>query len=168
MRAYSTPLDSPVLATTTALYRASPNPFNLMTRSKRITYANLQQRDPELVKQVTEVFAEVGGGTDDIADDAFEVIAALPSDLAQAMLTAMTESGNEPIGVRRDLRSDRELLDANGASQTSSGNAAQKPVDPTGVPGAPTGRKISPLMIFFGFVCLMLIARAIKRSGGGR
>lgn len=32
--------------------------FSLLTRSKRITYDNLAQRDPELVRRVTECFAE--------------------------------------------------------------------------------------------------------------
>jgi len=32
--------------------------FNLMTRSKRITYDNLRARDPELVRRVTEQYAE--------------------------------------------------------------------------------------------------------------
>ena len=32
--------------------------FNLMTRSKRITYDNLQERDPELVTRVTDQFAD--------------------------------------------------------------------------------------------------------------
>jgi anthraniloyl-CoA monooxygenase len=35
--------------------------FNLMTRSKRITYDNLKRRDPELVRRVTEGFAERAG-----------------------------------------------------------------------------------------------------------
>ncbi len=35
--------------------------FNLMTRSKRITYDNLRKRDPELVKRVTEWFADSNG-----------------------------------------------------------------------------------------------------------
>ncbi|MEM7305637.1 MAG: bifunctional salicylyl-CoA 5-hydroxylase/oxidoreductase [Planctomycetota bacterium] len=35
--------------------------FNLMTRSKRITYDNLALRDPELVRDVTEWFAEENG-----------------------------------------------------------------------------------------------------------
>ncbi|MSR63366.1 MAG: bifunctional salicylyl-CoA 5-hydroxylase/oxidoreductase [Planctomycetes bacterium] len=35
--------------------------FNLMTRSKRITYDNLAQRDPELVRRVTEHFADTHG-----------------------------------------------------------------------------------------------------------
>ncbi|MDZ4773947.1 MAG: bifunctional salicylyl-CoA 5-hydroxylase/oxidoreductase [Planctomycetota bacterium] len=35
--------------------------FNLMTRSKRITYDNLAKRDPELVKRVTDWFGETHG-----------------------------------------------------------------------------------------------------------
>jgi anthraniloyl-CoA monooxygenase len=35
--------------------------FNLMTRSKRITYDNLRMRDPELVRKVSEEFAERNG-----------------------------------------------------------------------------------------------------------
>ncbi len=35
--------------------------FNLMTRSKRITYDNLAKRDPALVKRVTEWFADANG-----------------------------------------------------------------------------------------------------------
>ena len=35
--------------------------FNLMTRSKRITYDNLAKRDPELVKHVSEWFADSAG-----------------------------------------------------------------------------------------------------------
>jgi len=38
-----------------------PFTFNLMTRSKRITYDNLAQRDPELVRRVTEDFAQHNG-----------------------------------------------------------------------------------------------------------
>src|SRR5688572_19883069 len=36
--------------------------FNLMTRSKRITYDNLRQRDPELIERVNEWFASSAGG----------------------------------------------------------------------------------------------------------
>ena len=35
--------------------------FNLMSRSKRITYDNLRLRDPELIRRVTEWFAEENG-----------------------------------------------------------------------------------------------------------
>ena len=35
--------------------------FNLMTRSKRITYENLRKRDPELVRRATERYARANG-----------------------------------------------------------------------------------------------------------
>jgi anthraniloyl-CoA monooxygenase len=38
--------------------------FNLMTRSKRITYDNLKLRDPELVRRVTEEFNKTRGNAD--------------------------------------------------------------------------------------------------------
>ena len=41
--------------------------FNLMTRSKRITYDNLKERDPELVERVTRAFAEEVGTPRDSA-----------------------------------------------------------------------------------------------------
>jgi anthraniloyl-CoA monooxygenase len=37
--------------------------FNLMTRSKRITYDNLKKRDPELVARATDRFAELAGAS---------------------------------------------------------------------------------------------------------
>lgn len=39
--------------------------FNLMTRSKRITYENLGERDPELVERVTDWFARDAGQAED-------------------------------------------------------------------------------------------------------
>lgn len=44
-----------------ARQRPLPFTFNLMTRSKRITYDNLAQRDPELVRRVSADFAERHG-----------------------------------------------------------------------------------------------------------
>ncbi len=41
--------------------RPLPFTFNLMTRSKRITYDNLSQRDPELVRRVSQDFAARNG-----------------------------------------------------------------------------------------------------------
>src|SRR6185503_5998553 len=38
--------------------------FNLMTRSKRITYDNLKLRDPDLVAKVTRDFNQTRGFTD--------------------------------------------------------------------------------------------------------
>ena len=43
--------------------------FNLMTRSKRITYDNLAVRDPDLVKRVTAWFAKESGVSFDTAEE---------------------------------------------------------------------------------------------------
>ena len=49
--------------------------FNLMTRSKRITYDNLARRDPDLVERVTDAFAASAGVApppgEDVAPPAF-------------------------------------------------------------------------------------------------
>jgi anthraniloyl-CoA monooxygenase len=44
--------------------------FNLMTRSKRITYDNLERRDPDLVEQVRDAFAASTGVTVEATYDA--------------------------------------------------------------------------------------------------
>ncbi len=56
--------------------------------------------DPASLKQaVAEVFAEVSGSNNDAtSDEAFAIIAPLPSETAQAMLAALSVSGNQPIG----------------------------------------------------------------------
>jgi len=56
-----------------ARYRSQPPVrfmFNMMTRSKRITYDNLRRRDPELVERATELFADENAGRRDFAGKA--------------------------------------------------------------------------------------------------
>jgi len=53
----------------------------------------------QLTRAIEKVFAEVSAQTDDgTTDDAFAVLAPLPDELAMAMLEALCESGNHPIG----------------------------------------------------------------------
>jgi len=58
--------------------------------------------DPaSLKKAVAEVFAEVAGtGSDAAGEDAFAQIQPIPSEVAAAMLKAVSSSGNQPIGTR--------------------------------------------------------------------
>jgi len=58
--------------------------------------------DPESFQRaVSEVFAEIGGTSSDAAQaDAFELLAAIPSELAASMIQALSSSGNHPIGTR--------------------------------------------------------------------
>jgi len=59
--------------------------------------------DPaSLKKAVAEVFAEVADTGSDIAgEDAFSQLAAIPDETAAAMLSALSISGNDPIGVKQ-------------------------------------------------------------------
>ncbi len=56
--------------------------------------------DPESLKRaIAEVFAEVSDeGTDASAEEAFDILAGIPDELASAMLKALSSSGNQPIG----------------------------------------------------------------------
>ena len=58
--------------------------------------------DPEALRRaIAEVFAEVSSTrTDSTEDDAFEVIAPIPFEVASEMIRALNVSGNEPIGPR--------------------------------------------------------------------
>lgn len=68
----------------------------MATRSHSYRRAN----DPEsLVRAVTAVFAEVGGGPqDDVDEEQFALLQGIPGEMAAAMLTALTTTGNQPIG----------------------------------------------------------------------
>ncbi len=58
--------------------------------------------DPaSLKKAVAEVFAEVAGtGSDAASEDAFSALEGIPDEMAMAMVEALTESGNHPIGEK--------------------------------------------------------------------
>jgi uncharacterized protein YegL len=59
--------------------------------------------DPESLRSaIAEVFAEVSaaGDADTAAEDAFAIIAPLPSGVAVAMVRSLATSGNEPIGQK--------------------------------------------------------------------
>ena len=62
--------------------------------------------DPESLRQaINEVFAEVSSSdTGTAGEDAFEMIADLPSDTASAMLKTLSTTGNEPIRQHAEMR----------------------------------------------------------------
>lgn len=121
--------------------------------------------NPEsLKKAIAEVFAEVSTtGTDATQADAFDVIASIPIETAAGMITALTLSGNEPIGGA-------VTAPATGQQQTSRQQGA--PPQPSG--GSTTGRAASkprsgiswPTKIFGALVVLALIKTAFTRRRG--
>lgn len=67
--------------------------------------------DPSSLEQaIAEVFAESTGGGGDADESDFELIAAIPPELAAAALKALSASGNHPIGEKRSA-----AVDASGA-----------------------------------------------------
>lgn len=61
--------------------------------------------DPKsLVQAVTSVFAEIGSTQDDRrSQEDFEIAAAIPEGMAEKLLSALANSGNQPIGQRPAL-----------------------------------------------------------------
>ncbi len=59
--------------------------------------------DPKaLAEAISEVLAEIGSGDEDVpGSDAFTVLETIPSDLASAMLAALTATRDDPIGAPR-------------------------------------------------------------------
>jgi len=69
--------------------------------------------DPEsLMRAVSEVFAEVSqAGADDTAsEEAFALLDPIPAEMADAMIKALSSSGNEPIGQPRAAVAEQETI----------------------------------------------------------
>jgi hypothetical protein len=68
----------------------------------RKVHSYRRANDPASLKRaVREAFAEiVGAGTDTTQADAFDLLAPIPSEVAAAMIQALSASGNHPIGAK--------------------------------------------------------------------
>jgi hypothetical protein len=116
--------------------------------------------DPASLKSaIAEVFGEIGGGADDVAGaEAFAELQPIPGEVAQAMIQALSSSGNQPIGERPRSR----------PAPTASENQPAPGQSP-----APSSSASTPVSLawgsiccvgFFGFFILGMIIRAIKKS----
>ena len=84
--------------------------------------------DPQSLKQaVSEVFAEVSsGGADSSGDDTFELLAGIPTDMAEAMLVALRSSGNHPIGQSGRRSSESGRSSTKGPASTPSSGSGRR------------------------------------------
>ncbi len=131
---------------------------DLATRVHSYRRAN----DPaSLTKAVSEVFAEVGGGRDNVANaDAFASIQALPDEVAKSMLTALTPVGNHPIGEAPPAK----------VGEPSGGNVVQPPQtpmpqNPPNGQGGGTKAAFIAVAVVFGIIW---VSRKRNRGRGGR
>jgi uncharacterized protein YegL len=124
--------------------------------------------DPaSLQRAVAEVFGEVGGSGNDVAGaEAFAELKPIPAEIAQAMIQALSSSGNQPIGEQP--RSTKASPTPNPGPQTAPANL---PPPPSRVPSS--GRMVKPVAAVFGsFLCfglfflllVFVVIRAVRKS----
>ncbi|MCL4178760.1 MAG: VWA domain-containing protein [Verrucomicrobia bacterium] len=128
--------------------------------------------DPaSLTRAISEVFGEIGGRGQDVAGaEAFAELNSIPGEVAQAMIQALSGSGNQPIGEpppasRTSADSPGHAFDqqAGASAQTASPPDAHRPV---GVRGS-WFLFIAGGMACLGFPALVvvwLIVRAVNKS----
>lgn len=114
-----------------------------------------------LQRAVAEVLAEVARPRTDTAQaDAFDELAAIPSELAAAALQALSSSGNHPIGTKPTApRSADASKPAPGVQAPASAAAPPAAPVPTGPPGP--GRSSHVRAPFGGLFWLLVLAFVI-------
>jgi len=115
--------------------------------------------DPESLREaITEVFAESTGGGDADESD-FEIIAAIPDELAGEALLALSTSGNDPIQPREQAFSEYAVYEnaMPGGGATSGGGAPVADGDSGGMGTFVIGCLAIVLFIFW-------IAGSLKKS----
>lgn len=137
----------------------------------RTVHGYRRANDPAaLDAALSDVFAELGTRADDDTQNAsFDMIRALPDELATTVLTAITTQRNQPIGERRPTATTPQNAPAP-PSASGSPSAPASPSAPTSGAPAPTrstgGRW--PWMVSVATVVVVLIAvRAARRAAGG-
>ena len=124
--------------------------------------------DPvSLQRAIAEVFGEIGGSGDDVAGaEAFAELKPIPAEIAQAMMQALSSSGNQPIGEQP--RSTKASPAPNPGPETAPANL---PPAPSRVQSS--GRLAKPMAAVFGsFLCfglfflllVFVVIRAVKKS----
>lgn len=124
------------------------------TLAKKV-HSYRKANDPQSLKQaVADVFAEVGGSgdSDPAGPSAFNEIAALPDQTASALLNALSEPVNTPLGETSQPQG--------GHSQTQHGTGASAIKQPTD-----TGRNVA--YVVGAIICLAII-RGLRRRKSGR
>ncbi|MBI5387945.1 MAG: VWA domain-containing protein [Verrucomicrobia bacterium] len=139
--------------------------------------------DPEALRRaIREVFAEVAGSAADTAQaEAFELLAPIPTGVANAMIQALSTSGNHPIGTRPKSVAARAQAAATPSPKPPQVQSPQPPPPPRAAPPAPGPSSrghsshlrgfwiaIPCLMCFGGVAALIVLIVALARRGRRR
>ena len=127
--------------------------------------------DPASLKRaIAEVFGEIGGRGNDVASaEAFAELKPLPNEVAQAMIQALSSSGNQPIGERP--RASQPAVTSAPTPSSQAGPSPQASSPPIAhrsvqVRGGRFVAVVGGLVCFgtFALVVLLLIMRAANKS----
>jgi hypothetical protein len=116
--------------------------------------------DPaSLTRALAEVFGEIGGRGRDVAGaEAFAELQPIPSEVAQAMIQALSASGNQPIGERP--RPSRAAV----SPASTSDNRAEIPAQASSPPAVHHSVRLSGgwfLLLIGGVACLAILALVV-------
>ena len=123
--------------------------------------------DPaSLQRAVAEVFGEIGGSGNDVSSaEAFAELNPIPAGVAQAMIQALSSSGNQPIGEQPRSKASPA---PNAGAQTPPANSPPSPSGPqrSGRVAGPVAAVFGSLFCFgiFVLVLVFVVVRAIKKS----
>ncbi len=113
--------------------------------------------DAAMLKQaIAEVFAEVGGNqSGNVADeDAFELLAPIPLEVASSAINALSQSGNDPIGTNQNFAESSRRRAPNPRPHTTTTHTTVH-IDKSG--------SVLKLVILGGLVLLVLLKAITKR-----
>ena len=123
--------------------------------------------DPaSLQRAVAEVFGEIGGSGNDVSSaEAFAELRPIPVGVAQAMIQALSSSGNQPIGEQPRSKA---APTPNAGAQTPPANSPPSPSGPQrgGRVAGPVAAVFGSLFCFgiFFLVLVFVVVRAIRKS----
>ncbi len=134
----------------------------------RKAHSYRRANDPaSLNRAITEVFAEIAGPATDVAQaEAFEFLAPIPSEVAAAMIQALSTSGNHPIGTKPAANAPPKTQPSAAAPSpiATPPAASSSPAQPVPLSPAPLRKRFPVWLIIIGAVVLLSM---LKRIGKG-
>lgn len=114
--------------------------------------------DAATLKQaIAEVFAEVGGNESGnvVDEDAFELLAPIPIEVASSAINALSQSGNDPIGEKQNVASPSRQTPSRSQTHTTTTHSNTVHIN--------KGGSVLKLVMLGGLVLLVLLKAITKR-----
>ncbi|MBN1880266.1 VWA domain-containing protein [bacterium] len=123
--------------------------------------------DPHALTLALEsVFAEIDSDVSDgTPDEAFEEIAALPDDIAWAMLTALSSGGNQPIGEPPGASPAESSASTSSFENGAAGPSASSTATPASSKSSTNGRfNVLKTLVILVIALILVASKGLKRK----